>query len=550
MDEENKDFKNTDEKKDRAAPDNGTAQPGTVIEKGRKNVRQKLHAAFKVLLLIAVGALFLAILQPQLPDVIVALDNGKGVSAADLLNEKDGSQVMICLVYSERDSWAAGECHRLSEKIQAEYDIYTEVSSDGSLSAFSEDLYDLIITVGYTGLSAENYLSCYNRLGADGYEITHTENADGRTVAVNITAFRAEPAREAADRFADYFLEGSRLFRSADSLYVSVTDTDGSFQPAVIPASGNSEFSVLTVTKPGGDTYSLAALDSLIKDSSPSLVVFLGGLDCGCSDRTELAAAWTEISALLSLRGVPFCCVFTYEDAQSAVSRQILCEVIGSCPGFIDTGLSGSNADDGGERYETDGRSCLVFEDSAGMPVYALYALEYSCFDSAQTVSETSEWMCEISEILRRTCGRAVRSGIVLPGILEAAAAELPAFGGDVIQEGVTVNENTAQATLSYSSLIYDALTYTNAGCCLFTAGNTNTGVLVRDSGVFSDDASVPYALSFGLSGSLDFNSYGLGGRFELNNSLRGALVLTYSRSDNAAYLRYRYASELGAVKR
>ena len=521
---------------------------GTVIEKGRRCAGQKLHAAFKILLFLLAGVLFIVILQPQIPDVITALDKGKGISAEELMNEKGGSQVMICLVYSEHDSWAPDECRRLAEKIQAEYDIHTDVAEDSSLSAFSENLYDLTISVGYTALNRENYLSCYNRLGADGYEISHTENADGRTVAVNIIAFREGTCRIAADRFADYFLKSGRLFRSADRLYVSVTHMDPVFQPVVIPTGEVSDVSILTVTKPGFDRYSLSALDALIRDSGPSLVVFCGGLDCGCSGRTELAEAWSGISALLALRDVPFCCVFAYEDGQSAISKQVISEVVESCGGHVGNGLTRTSGDS--DDNASGGRTCIVFENKGEIPVYALYMMDYSCFSGTDGVSRSAEWMKTVDGILERTSGRDVQSGIVFPGILDCVASELPDFGGDRLQEGVTVNESTDGCSLPYGTLLYETVASINTDCCIFTAGNTNTGVLLRTLSVFDGEPGSDNSVSLGLTGSLDFNAYGLGGRFELNNSLRGGLILTLQAGSGTSSLIYRYAADLGAVKR
>ncbi len=527
----------------------GAETPEVVIEKGTKSVRQRVHIAVKVVLYLAVGALFLAILQPQLPDVITAFENPSGVSAEELVLRKERDRVTVGIVYSEYDEWAPAECERLGEKIGAEYDIITEIMSDGSLSALSEGVYDLVISVGHTSMCGESYLSCYMRLGSLGYEIGHTEDASGRTVSVDIIAFGAETARTAVDRFASYFLQSSRLLRAADRLYVSVVQTEDASLPVIMRTDVGDGIGILTVTKPGADTNSLAALDALIADSSPDLVVFCGGLDCGCSGRSELATAWAEISALLNWRGVRFCCVFALEDRTSAVPEEVIYEVISSCQGFVENSAALSDRGRGDGR-QAGGRTCLTFTDPGGTPVYSLYMIDAAGFDGAAEVRETSDWMLSVSRAIERTTGRTVPSSLICPGITLSAAASLPPFSGDEIRDGVTVNEAVDPYLLSFSDLLGETLSAVRVSGLVCTAGNTNTGVAARDSTLFGDAPGDARPVSLGLTGSLGFNSFGLGGRFELNNSLRGGVVISAGAGGDEPSMEYRYASKLGAVKR
>lgn len=479
-------------------------------------VRQSVRTAAAI----AGIVLMLTFFKTEIHENVVFLSVG-GITAGELVENDGGDGVKMAIVCSE-DPWAEPEGIRLSEKISASYDFYPEVVTEERFRESDYANYDLTVVIGHTGLSGACYLDEYSRLGEDGYEISPTDKG-GKTVAVNLLAFSGTGARSASDRFISYFLSEERLFRSPDSLYVSISDTE-SVVPAVIRGKNTD---VLSISVPGGDGYSLRALDAMLAKTSPSVVVFNGGLDCGKTDRTGISEAWTGISAVLEKHGVKFACTFSEDDETCSVGTGVLLEVVSSFPGYI-----GETA--GSDPETVPDCRLIVLCDSENVKKTALFLINGRSAAEKRLDASVNE-LSRLEAILDRSIPEGLPVQVIAAGIPEKAADAIHSGSGSF----TNVESMKPYELKSADKLLPNIISDEN-GCYIFSAGNTNTGTGI--AALYGAKAQIA------LTGSLDFESPGLGGRFELNNSLRGGVLSTVS--DGKISLRYVYAADLGVTGR
>lgn len=448
----------------------------------------------------------------------------------------------VGVYYPEDDMWGSEQAEYLAEQM-SQFDnielMVIPVAADGTEKTDTYSDFGLRISVGYTARQSETYFDAYSRLGGDGMEISRSDNSGGGSdgTEIYITAFDGGRVRDGIDRFLRYFRSSGKLVRIDSKMYVTETgDTSGAaggyYAIQMQLPEGSTRFKVLTLSEPDADEYSLRALKLLLEAETPSLVVFNGGLDCGASDRASLAAAWAQIAGVLDGAGVQWCINLGEND--SGEMRILECEVITEQPGCITPpGICTASV--------LSSTGTIIINNSDGTEAGALFLVD--CGDT-RLYSSGCDMITGMSELLVRSSGSTVSDGFVtissctLPQLADAlnnTAADYP----DI----VAYTSFTAPGAEG-SGDIFDASLAAGTTNFICGSGTTSTGT-----------ASVPCVgvengLTVGLCGSLGFDSPGLGGRFDLNNSLRGGILLTleirragYSVTD----MKYLYAALLGA---
>ena len=477
--------------------------PGAVYRGMRDREKKTVRVILRVLLAIAGCAAVLLLLRGT---ALPAVEQRLGITAEDLI-EKHGN-IFLCIVYSPLDDWGKETAESLRERLSGIDDLKSAVITDEEFtdpsrepfpgerySASGEKTdgggYCLAVVIGHTVLSSEDYVAACLRLGTDGYEIFN-RSADGRLPeAVVITAFESGSAAEAADRFADYFLSADHFTRLFGRMYL--TRRGKNIPDAPVYVSAGEDFNgILTVSRPSAAEASLDSLGRMIDASKPAAVLFNGGLACGCTSAEDIASSWDAIAALLEKKGVGAFCLFSHADGSlpSSVTEESLRETV-----------SGRL---GGDSFICAGGGWMIFTSDGVTPVCALLI----CTDAAADAS--------FYRVICRAAGRTVPGAAVFPGVT-AAALRSPV--GETSDPGYLfgIYEIPDRYLGSAFDALFGKLLETGLPCVFF-AGNNNAGVFDCEFG--------GYAGTVAFCGSVDRDSYGLGGRLDLNNSLRGGILL------------------------
>lgn len=456
------------------------------------------------------------------------------------------------VIYSPDDDWGKDEAEYLATQLKSRFYISAVTVTDDQYLAAVKDQQtshaELVITLGYTDVDAntslstnndnsdnnsnsysagnenknvkpaESYLDALARLGRAGVEITPGNRNVSASVNVNITAFEAASARRGSEHLLSAIDIKGASFSVSDELYITeISDTiEKNTVTTVLTDKDTSEVgksNVLVVSYPDADEHSLNSLRLLLENNTPDLVIFNGGLDCGADGRTELASSWKSITDLLSSYNVAWGYNFTHAD--SKLPRDLVNEVLSSFSGCI------TSPDSNGSVTST-----LALMSSDGIPFAAVSVVDI--IDT--TNADSAHSLCNIIETqtaLVRRAGKNVAYTAVIPGVLPMINILFSGHtgtGGDI-----TVTSTLSSYLLSYGADIYDTFISCGVNFFVCAAGTTDTGVITfNNPNSNPNTGSGNTSVTATLNGSIGFMSPGLGGKFDLNNSLRGASCLTF----------------------
>lgn len=355
------------------------------------------------------------------------------------------------------------------------------------------------IVIGHTELSETDYTDAYYSVGADGFRTYFNSRGD-----LIIEAFGSEGAAAGIDRFLSNY--------NGDSASAVAVNKDGINSPdlnAVLSGYSNFRIDVakeseggITISKnqlgdkrevrtlvlaaPDADEHSLAAIEALLDEAEPDLVIFTGKLSAGAGDRAELRAAWAAIAAPLNARGISWSFIGAAEDAADgeelpAVMQNEVVAATEGCIGLGDGSLIEISMGElaggiwlvgGSEMKGNSGRTsevCAEQIEAAGNAPVPLCVVTCGDFGECETAEEDDGERLAIDE------------------------AEL--IGG---RSGI---ERMLRAGVS---LVVDC------------DGTGNIDITGGDIAIAS-------------AGSIGYRSPGLGGRFAYHNSLRGGVLVTFS---------------------
>lgn len=443
----------------------------------------------------------------------------------------------VLIIYPKRDSWGADAADYLSDALLERYDIdvYSTndcdfIHDDTSLTAFNNAT--LTVVLGVTDLLDENYLEVLSRVGYEGLEIKvetrkdvganaedtlqYLEDEDGNIVAEGLDSSATSSIIEILSPSYGRVCEGIDSFLSAfytDGYHYRIKRTLS--ESELMPPQGellvsdqitleDGRLDVLTVSYIDGNSYTLRALEVMVDETKPDMVLFNGNVDCGAKTRSELADAWRAVSSILCERDIPW--MFMPGDLKSShLSRITVLEVISSFDGC----LLPLEADDTVEYVLTvndaDGMpSAMVIFADTGADMYAL---------------------CDIIEADIPLYARLIDREIPLLAFMPS----LPSC----LTETIVGGESNSALTDLYNCLIENGAEF----------------IVCSTSPTVSRSYTHASGTTVSLCGSLGFDAPGLGGRFEYNNSERCSLLLSLEiRRSTAAdiSLRRLIARELG----
>ena len=414
----------------------------------------------------------------------------------------------LVIVYSEGDAWGKEEADHLVTHLAPLFHAHFVVIPDVEYLALDEDqltLYNrepaLTLNVGITKLLDESYLEVLGRLGEKGLEIRKTGNR------IDIISASLSRVHEGIEAFAEALTFDSS-FKVSDELYLLDVDDSGSlsFTPDIIT---EGEVKVLVLSYVDSNPYTIRAIEGIVNHAKPDLVVFNGNVDGGADTRAELAAIWQPISDILEKADTPWC--FTPGELSGTLPRITVCEVISSFPGCIRK-LTG----------ERDAAFAINVANPKGVVTSSIYV--------GDTFGNNA-LLCELIENDSELYGRA-------SSYKRSVTAILPALPKQIAD---SCEDSSGEYVSKSLYDLYDALIFAGADAFICASDPTDCAVVKFSAGTAA------------FCGSVGFDSPGLGGRFDYNHSLRGALMLTltphraeYSLSE----ISYIYAADLGLCER
>ena len=414
----------------------------------------------------------------------------------------------LVIVYSEGDAWGKEEADHLVTHLAPLFHAHFVVIPDTEYLALGEDtltLYNqepsLTLNVGITKLLDESYLEVLARLGEKGLEIRRSGSR------IDIISASLSRVHEGIESFVNALTFDSTFKVSDDFFMLDAKGGENStFTPDIVT---DGEVNILVLSYIDGSPYTLRAIEGIVNHAKPDIVVFNGGVDGGAKTRTELGNMWSSISEILKKTNTPWC--FTPGNLSGTLSRVTVCEVISSFPGCIRK-LSG----------ERDAAFGLTVANSNGVVTSSIYV--------GDTFGNNA-LLCELIEKDTELYGRA-------SSYKRSITAILPAIPQQIYDACEDVNSQYVSKSL-YD--LYDSLIAAGADSFICVSDATECSVVKFAGG------------SVGFCGSVGFDSQGLGGRFDYNHSLRGALMLTLT-PHRAEYslteISYIYAADLGLCER
>jgi hypothetical protein len=414
----------------------------------------------------------------------------------------------LVVVYSEGDSWGKEVASHLVSALEPRFHAHFVMLSDVEYLALDEDqlaLYNgnpsLTLNLGITRLLNESYLEVLSRLGSQGLEIRRTKDR------IDITSASLSRVHEGVKAFLDA-LSFDSSFTVSDELYLLDAKKEDAtdFKPDIVT---DGEVKLLVLSYLDSNPYTLRAIGGIIAHTKPDIVVFNGNIDGKAETRAELAAMWQAIADLLKKTETPWC--FTPGALSSNLPRVTVCEIISSFEGCIRP-ISG----------DADASFSLTVANSNGIVTSSIYV--------GDTLSGNAS-LCELIESEARLYARA-------SDYRRSITAILPALPKQIYDSCEELNPSFVSKNLSD---LYDSLEASGADSYICASGTTATGSVKFADGTLA------------LCGSVGFDSYGLGGRFDYNHSLRGGVLLTLT-PHRAGYsqpeLSYVLAAELGLTER
>lgn len=476
--------------------------------------RKKLASLLlKVAVVIAFAVLLVTMLPAAMPEDEHAENSTMNMPFDDEMPEIDATAKPdifphLVIVYPDGDDWGKEEAEYLVSLLELRFHAHFVVMGDGEYLSLSEDklaLYNeepsLTVSLGITKLLDESYLQALSRLGATGLEIRKSGNR------IDLISASLARIHESIKTFSSSLLFDSE-FTVSEELFILDERSDGTteFAPDLVC---DGEVNVLVLSYIDSDPYTLRAIEGLIDHAKPDLVVFNGNIDGYAQSRTELSALWQSISDILKKTATPWC--FTPGSLTSSLPRVTVCEIVSSFDGCIRP-ISG----------DEDASFSITVANESGVVTSSIYV--------GDIFSDNSR-LCELIENDAKLYARA-------SDYKRSVTAILPAIPKQIYDACRELNSSFVSKNLAD---LYDSLAASGADSYICAAGATETSLSEFEGGAIA------------LSGSVGFDSQGLGGRFDYNNSLRGGVLLTLT-SYRAGYslpeLSYIYAADLGLCER
>ncbi len=473
--------------------------------------------------------------------------SGNSIRELSLMSESERSgSKAYRIVYSDADSFGKEAANMLQGLFFEKTGASLEVVDDSERVGRHE------IRIGYTNRASDDYITSLATLGKDGYAILLSGGDN-----VNITAFSEAGVTAAVKYFVDSYVGsyiGTKLTLQ-NKMNVSFVSRSGE-EPSVslndskirLSFGDDGNFRVLLFSDADTSPYTLGAIEAITSKEKPQLVLFAGDASSGISSKAELEKYVSELSAPLEEKKIPWAVIFGEQDTDGGLSAEIQMSVYSSFDHCIAKNDFVSN---GTVSYFLP----IYKNDEAKTPSFGIWAMGQTAMlsqssnasskdpllesyrqngtDYGYVTSSQIAWFAESNRYLDRQAGGMMRSVVVSHTPIE----ELDVIAKNSESSGFSGSKNEAVSSSPINSGLFAAMV--EAGNVLgYYCGHDH---LNSYSGRYC-------GIELGYMASIGYDGYGLGGTFDINNSLRGGRIVDISLDRGEIELKTRmiYAADCG----
>ena len=528
------------------------SQPQSISERIKEAKKQKrlkgsghFELARKLLLVIfsAVG-----LLSVVLCTVLAYSHNADSIRTISQMTESERSSSRgYVIVYSEAEPWGLGAAETLRDLFSKKTGATLKIVAD------SEEVAKHEIRVGHTNRASDDYITTLAALGSDGYAVMLRSGS-----CVDISALSESAAQTAVKYFVDSYVGsyvGGRLTFSRNMSISFVGRSGDEPNPSILDTkiklsfTETGKFRVLVLSDADINPNTVKAIEAMAEGEKPHLVVFAGDVSSGITSKAELEAYLKALTAPLEERKIPWTAVFGEQDTDGGLSAEAQMEVYTSfeyCIAKSDFSVSGTVSSflpvyASGEDEKTPvfgiwtmGQTAMISSSSGGAASDPTLAEDIeNGTDYGYVTSEQIAFFTESRRLLDRTAGGS------LPTVM-ICHTPVPEFA--VIAE----NPEETRMVGNFGEPVSSSPINTGLFAALLDAGNV-LGLYCGHDHLNSFSGRY-CGIELGYSASIGYDGYGLGGTFDINNSLRGGRMIELTLRDGtvACSSRMVYAADYG----
>ncbi len=477
----------------------------------------------------------LALLVFGLAGIIVLAVCIYGSFSVSTLSIRESSQIRLakrsnsgyCIVYSAKDAFGEDAARSLQSRLFAKTGANLKIASDLEETAQHE------IRIGYTKRAPDSYITSIGAIGKNGYAIIF--NPGG---SVDLVAFSKLGAEAAIMCFADgygiSYLAGNLNFASTSNLaYVSMDGSEPETslyesKHKLFPGS-DGVFRALVLSDLDINTNTVAAMEAILDEEKPELVILCGDVSSGLATKSELEEYLKVLTAPMESRRIPWCHLYGEQDGDGGLAVSLQNEVFASFPYCI------SKTD-----FESLGVGSYfipVFEDggaeSGDAPIFGIWAMGQTGLISGSSVMSSADsviyslstagkdygyvpqthvnWLMESAEAMKKDREKGIPSVVV---------THTPTDEFNVIAEN--------PEKCGFTGIMGEAVSSSPMKSGLFSAILESKNIFGLYSGHdhLNNYSGRYLGIELGYVSSIGYDGRGYGGTFENNNAYRGGRII------------------------
>ncbi len=514
-------------------------------------VQRKISSGRRIAIVIFVLATILALIACTWGSYSVSGVSIRENSQIILANKSDSKNYRI--VYSAEDAFGADAAASLQSHLLAKTGATLSIVPDTEAPAKNE------IRIGYTKRAPDSYITSLGSLGRNGYAIIFGANG-----GVDLIAFSSIGAEAAIMCFTDgygvSYLAGNLNFASSSNLaYVSRdgTEPDTSLYESKLTLGFGSDgkFKMLVFSDPDINTNTISAMEAMLDEERPDLVILNGDVSSGISTKSELEEYLRVLCAPMESRRIAWCHINGEQDVDAGLSVTLQNEVFSSFKYCV------SKSD-----FESFGASSYflpVFADSSAekgsAPLFGVWMLGQTGLISSSPVAPGGsdgflnsvsgegkdygyvtqshvDWLSDSASLMKKDREK---------GIPSIAVTHTP------VDEFNIIAENPDKC--AFDGVMAEKVSASPVQSGLFAALLEAKSILGLYCGHdhLNNFSGKYLGIELGYAASIGYDGYGHGGTFENNNSARGGRVIeaTLIGESVSVSSRFAFASDYGITR-
>lgn len=469
--------------------------------------------------------------------------NGDSIRLVSQMSEAERSSAKAYrIVYSEADTWGLNAANSLNSL------FFEKTGASLKIVPDTESVSRHEIRVGYTNRASDDYLTSVSTLGTDGYAIVISSGDN-----INIVAFSEAGINAAIKYFMNSYVgayRGGELTFANRSNFSFISrsgeEPDISLRQSKITLnfSTNGKFRILVLSDPDANLMTVEAIETIVKEEKPDLVMFAGDASSGLTSKAELEAYLKVLSAPLEESKTPWAVVFGEQDTEGGLSVEAQMEVYSSFKYCV------AKSD-----YVKDGTVSYFLPlysagegDSSSSPIFGVWAMGQvpmisktntgAAFDDlisdyrengtdyGYVTTSQIAWFSENAKILDRESGGYLPTVMITHTPIHefSVICENPDLTGFVGEKGENISSSPVNSGLF---------------AALLEARNV-LGLYVGHDHLNSFSGKY-CGIELGYCASIGYDGYGFGGTFETNNRLRGGRIIELSERNGEIALSSRF---------